>query len=178
MVWIDVLCLCLSLYLDEVDSHAFASQLGWLGLLRHGADIGQTQLRLSLLRRKSRAAVLPPSSGAAPQVYHACCHERPLDKTFFIPDSRSFLKRRWLRISRRSDANQAQAARVSSGCCDGHSSLRNRTKRKHIGVNNYIVRHETSLPSHCNDWMEHMAPLSLPTIRKCFQPSFINWVSR
>ena len=38
----------------------FASQLGWLGLLRHGADIGQTQLRLSLLRRESRAAVLPP----------------------------------------------------------------------------------------------------------------------
>ena len=37
----------------------FASQLGWLGLLRHGADIGQTQLRLSLLRRESRAAVLP-----------------------------------------------------------------------------------------------------------------------
>ena len=34
----------------------FASQLGWLGLLRHGADIGQTQL----LRRESRAAVLPP----------------------------------------------------------------------------------------------------------------------
>ena len=31
----------------------FASQLGWLGLLRHGADIGQTQ-------RESRAAVLPP----------------------------------------------------------------------------------------------------------------------
>ena len=45
----------------------FASQLGWLGLLRHGADIGQTQLRLSLLRRKSRAAVLPPPSGAARQ---------------------------------------------------------------------------------------------------------------
>ena len=36
----------------------FASQLGRLGLLRHGADIGQTQLRL--LRRESRAAVLPP----------------------------------------------------------------------------------------------------------------------
>ena len=32
-----------------------ASQLGWLGLLRHGADIGQTQLRLSLLRRESRS---------------------------------------------------------------------------------------------------------------------------
>ena len=31
----------------------FASQLGWLGLLRHGADIGQTQLCLSLLRRES-----------------------------------------------------------------------------------------------------------------------------
>ena len=45
----------------------FASQLGWLGPLRHGADIGQTQLRLSLLRHESRAAVLPPSSGAARQ---------------------------------------------------------------------------------------------------------------
>ena len=33
----------------------FASQLGWLGLLQHGADIVQTQLHLSLLRRKSRA---------------------------------------------------------------------------------------------------------------------------
>ena len=45
----------------------FASQLGWLRLLRHGTDIGQTHLRLSLLRRESRAAVLPSSSGAARQ---------------------------------------------------------------------------------------------------------------
>ena len=33
----------------------FASQLGWLGPLQHGANINQTQLWLSLLRCKSRA---------------------------------------------------------------------------------------------------------------------------
>ena len=61
----------LSLYLDEVDSHLLLSWwAGWLGLLRHGADIGQTQLHLSLLRRESRAAVLPSSSGAARQRPH------------------------------------------------------------------------------------------------------------
>ena len=49
----------------------FASQLGWLGPLRHRADIGQTQLHLSFLRHESRAAVLPPSSGAAWQRQHA-----------------------------------------------------------------------------------------------------------
>ena len=37
----------------------FASQLGRLGAMRHGADIGQTQLGLSLLRRESRSC-LPP----------------------------------------------------------------------------------------------------------------------
>ena len=42
-----------------------ASQLGWLGPLRHSADVGQTQLRLSLLSRKSQAAACPSPSGAA-----------------------------------------------------------------------------------------------------------------
>ena len=45
----------------------FASQLGRLGPLRHGADIGQTQLDLSLLRHESRTAACPSSSGAARQ---------------------------------------------------------------------------------------------------------------
>ena len=58
MVGFDVLCLCFVALL-RCGRLPFASQLGWLGLLRHGADIGQTQLRLSLLRRESRAAVLP-----------------------------------------------------------------------------------------------------------------------
>ena len=58
MVWIDVLCLCLSLYLGEVDSHLLLSWAG-SGCCDMAHDIGQTQLRLSLLRRESRAAVLP-----------------------------------------------------------------------------------------------------------------------
>ena len=41
----------------------FASQLGWLGPLRQ--QLCLAQLRLSLLFRESRAAVLPSSSGAA-----------------------------------------------------------------------------------------------------------------
>ena len=44
-----------------------ASQLGRLGALGHGADIGQTQLRLSLLSHESRAAACPSPSGAARQ---------------------------------------------------------------------------------------------------------------
>ena len=36
-----------------------ASQLGWLGALRHGTNIGQTQLHLSLLSRSS-LPVIPP----------------------------------------------------------------------------------------------------------------------
>ena len=60
---------CISEVLLRCERLPFASQLGRLGPLRHGADIGQTQLRLSLLRRESRAAVLPPSSGAARQRY-------------------------------------------------------------------------------------------------------------
>ena len=47
----------------------FASQSVWLDLVRHGADMSQTQLRWSLLRCESRSAVLPPSSGAAWQGY-------------------------------------------------------------------------------------------------------------
>ena len=46
MVWIDVLCLCLSLYLDVVDSHLL---LSWAG----------SGCCDTALRRESRAAVLP-----------------------------------------------------------------------------------------------------------------------
>ena len=53
MVWIDVLCLCLSLYLGEVDSHLLLSWAG-SGCCDTAHDIGQTQLR-----RESRDAVLP-----------------------------------------------------------------------------------------------------------------------
>ena len=47
MVWIDVLCLCLLLYLGEADSHLLLSWAG-LGCCDTAHDIGQTQLRLSL----------------------------------------------------------------------------------------------------------------------------------
>ena len=78
MVWIDVLCLWFVALL-RCGQLPFASQLGWLGLLRHGTDIGQTQLRVSLLRRESRAAVLPPSSGAARQLLYwdFCANSSP-----------------------------------------------------------------------------------------------------
>ena len=46
MVWIDVLCLCLLLYLGEVDSHLL---LSWAGSGRCDTvhDIGQTQTRVT-----------------------------------------------------------------------------------------------------------------------------------
>ena len=79
MVWIDVLCLCLSLYLGVVESHLLLSWAG-SGCCDTAHDIGQTQLRLSLLRRESRAAVLP-SSGAARQEIDE--HERQSDRPVF-----------------------------------------------------------------------------------------------
>ena len=70
VVWIDVLCLCLSLYLDEVDSHLL---LSWAG---SGCCDTALTLVKHKLRRESRAAVLPPSSGAARQeVSSARCVE-------------------------------------------------------------------------------------------------------
>ena len=67
----------------------FASQLGWLGPLRHRADIGQTQLHLSFLRHESRAAVLPPSSGAARQIVDSVTPKNGLSSPAVEkPDSR------------------------------------------------------------------------------------------
>ena len=52
----------LSFYLGEINSHLLLSLAG--SVRCDTAEVGQ---HLSLLRRKSRAAVLPPSSGAARQ---------------------------------------------------------------------------------------------------------------
>ena len=74
VAWIFVLRL-LFVVLLRCGRLPFASQLGWLGPLQQGADIGQTLLRLSLLRRQSRAAACPSSSGAArqPRRLVPCC---------------------------------------------------------------------------------------------------------
>ena len=50
VAWICVLCFWFVILL-RCGRFPFASQLGWLGPLRHSADIGQTQSGLSLLRR-------------------------------------------------------------------------------------------------------------------------------
>ena len=58
---------CFSEELLRCERLPFPSQSVWLDVVRHGADMSQTQLRRVLLRHESRAAVLPPSSGAAQQ---------------------------------------------------------------------------------------------------------------
>ena len=66
VAWIFVLCLWFVVLLRSCRLPS-ASQLGKLFPLRHGADIGQTQLGRSLLRCKSRTAACPSSSCAARQ---------------------------------------------------------------------------------------------------------------
>ena len=53
--WICVLRFLWFVVLLRCGRLPFASQLGWLSPLQHGADIGQTHLHLSLLRHESLA---------------------------------------------------------------------------------------------------------------------------